>query len=347
MANPIQSLIISDCFSAGTYMTTECPGDAPGSRNTSVDNQRVSVGNTAGQTADHVNSTLRPGSGGRPLGGLDGDPDLAGRSAGELFDSYGLWASYSHTFTDTKDLIIRSTSDLDNVLVGIDLMPRENLLAGVAFGFEHSDIDTVFNDGTQQIDGYSVIPYLGYVINDTWSIDASAGYTSIDARQTRNIGPNIDGDYDADRWFVAANLNGFWQIDHWLLGAHLGYLYSNEDQDGFAEVNAATGAIVNNIASNDIDLGQLRAGFNIAYDYQSFLEPFFSAAYLLDTTRDDIVIRTAALAGPANDDDEFQLTAGARYFGNDGVSASLGWTVSADRENFNSHFLSLSVRIPF
>jgi hypothetical protein len=221
--------------------------------------------------------------------------------------------------------------------MGVDVSPWGNIVAGVSFGYENNDIDTTFNGGNLDSDMFTVAPYIGGLLNETFSLDFSAGYSDIDISQFRTLGATrITSGVDAERWFVAGNLNASRQIDNWYLSGRAGLLYAKESQDGFVESNGSVRP------DRTFRFGQLRVGGDVSYGWGSF-EPFVSAVYEYDYARDDIIV-TAGIPQPANDNDDVLVGAGLRWFGESGLSASFEWNSVLGRENFSDDTISFLLR---
>ncbi|MDZ7737050.1 MAG: autotransporter outer membrane beta-barrel domain-containing protein [Gammaproteobacteria bacterium] len=92
------------------------------------------------------------------------------------------------------------------------MSPWEAALFGIAIGYEHTDIDTGFNRGNVESDGFTIAPYAGFLLDDLLSVDATLGYTRIDVDQFRTdpaSGARITSGTISDRWFASANMNLF------------------------------------------------------------------------------------------------------------------------------------------
>jgi outer membrane autotransporter protein len=177
-------------------------------------------------------------------------------------------------------------------------------------------------------------------LNDTFSVDFSVGYSDISIDQFRTLGTTrITSSVDAERWFVAGNLNAGRQIDNWYLSARAGLLYAKESQDGFTESNGTISS------ARTFQIGQFRAGGDVSYSWDSF-EPFANLTYEYDYSRDDIIV-AAGIPQPANDNDDFLVGAGLRWFGESGVSASFEWNSVLGREDFSDDTFSLLLRGDF
>ncbi len=280
----------------------------------------------------------------------------SGFSGGDPFNNIGIWGNVSASALDNTFSSTAFGSHNRNATIGADFMPTDGIILGGTFGYEDTDVTTPFNAGEQNIDGYTVSGYAAALLTDHISVDASLGYSNIDIDQFRTSVPipgfttdpfaalaaptRVDSRVNADRWFGSVNVNGNWDISHALLSAHAGYLYSKEDHDSFSERG---GGVTATVASRQFKLGQVRAGGEIGYDFQTFLEPFIGLDYIYDASHEKVVV-APGLPQPDNDRSEYQFTLGMRYFGDNGISGVVQWTGSAGRSDVNYGSFMLTLR---
>ena len=208
-------------------------------------------------------------------------------------------------------------------------------------------IDTAYNGGNNETDGYTIAPYAAYLINDIFSADVVFGYTNLstDTDRIDNVsGGTILGDFDAERWFIATNINATVGYENWLLGGRLGYLYVTEDQDSYLETGPNT---ARSIGRRHIDLAQVIVGFDVAYSLNQF-EPYATFTYLNDLGRDNGIGSAGGLPGAVGttqpvDDDEIHAGLGVRYFGNN-FSGTAEWTNVIGRDTFDGNNFLLTLR---
>jgi len=332
-----------------SQIESECPVNNAGSQITTVETSRQQITLITSTLSNAILNAFLGRTGGRSVAGNFYHEGRTGLNAGELLGNIGVWGSFNYNNLDDEFLNTRYDSTTRSFLVGADTQPMENMIAGLAFGYEDSDVDTLFNSGEQDRDGFTVAGYLGYLINDYFSIDVSAGYSGVDIDQFRTatgIDPNfaagsrVNSEVDADRLFIAGNLNGFWSYNNWILMAQAGYLRAEEDHDSYTETSGVTSVVV---PSRDFDLGQWHVGANVAYDYRSFLEPYFSVSYLNEDTRERVVAAPGQVQ-PDNDDDEVLFTLGMRYFGTQGITGDIQYNISSGREDIDNSNLMLLIR---
>ncbi len=265
----------------------------------------------------------------------------SGLNAGDSMTGYGVWGSYS--YSDFENDFVSTAFDgyRHNFLAGVDISPWENTVAGIALGYEGSDIDTGFNRGNQETDGFTVAPYFGYLLTDNLSIDASIGYSSIDSDQFRTdpgTGATVTSSPDSDRYFGAVNLNGFTTYENWLFSGRFGFLHARNVTDAFTE---SDGTQIQEFRSK---LGQFNVGGEAAYGMGQF-EPFTRLTYEHDFSLTEITAATGPQ--PSNDNDNFLFGAGVRYFGANGLSGNLEYNKRFGRDDFDEDIFMATLRMDF
>jgi hypothetical protein len=265
----------------------------------------------------------------------------SGLNAGDKTFKVGAWASYSYTDFENEFTLTAFEGKRHGGLIGIDIIPWENSVWGIAGGYEKNDIETGFNRGEQDTDGYSVVSYFGALLTNTWSVDLSAGYTWLKTDQFRTdplTNNRVSSSPDADRWFGAFNLNGLWIIDNWILGANAGALYARNTEDSFLESDGTM------ISSRTTRLSQVNAGGNVAYSFGNF-EPFVRGSYEYDVNATDIGV--VGPVQPSFDDDNFLVGGGVRYFNNRGWSGIIEYYTRLDRKDYKEENLVFTFRGEF
>ena len=213
-----------------------------------------------------------------------GDENLAGNFVrGQAAGDHGLglsaWANYSVTETDNTFAATRFQSSQDVFMIGADITPFDTLIIGGVFGYESNDVKTVFNAGAQDISGYTLAAYAGYLVTDFMSVDVAGGFSNIDIDQTRidstNFTNTIRGDTDSDRLFASANLNLFTTYGDLAVTGRTGFIVAKEEIDAVIE---SGGPDAFNSAARTVEFGQILAGAEVAWIGEMF-EPY--AARLL------------------------------------------------------------------
>lgn len=275
---------------------------------------------------------------------LDGQAD--GLNAGDGMPvGFGAWASYSRSEMENDFVSTAFEGDRNTVLAGIDFMPFEQVVLGVALGYEFSDIDTNTNNGNVESDGYSVIPYAGLMLSNNFSMDFSLGYSNIDADQFR-IDPvtnaRVTSDTNTERYFHSFNLNGNWFKNNWGYGVSVGHLWARSDQNAFVEFDPVNGNL--NVAEVRNRLKQVRVVGNLSYTLDNF-EPYLNLNYNYDYSATEIVIIGGAQ--PSNDRDDVIMTTGFRFFHKDYLTGNLEYSKRFGRDDFDEDTVSASIRAEF
>jgi outer membrane autotransporter protein len=233
---------------------------------------------------------------------------------------------------------------------GVDFATADNVIVGVSLAYEDADVDTAFsndptgvvvNYGAASSNGYTIAPYVGIVLDDTWNIDISGGVSSIDTDQNRNNG-TITSSVDTDRLFASVNLNGFKQIDRWFVTGRVGALYAESEDDQYTESNGAV------VAGRKNKLSQFQLGGEAAYEMGEW-EPYIGGTYRYDMTATNTELTNTGVAGdqPSNDDSDFMLSAGVRFYSKEGLTMSLGYDKLYGRDDYDEETVMFNARWDF
>jgi outer membrane autotransporter protein len=209
---------------------------------------------------------------------------------------------------------------------------------GISLGWEDVDLDTQFNMGTLDGDGFSITPYAAFMATQNIVLDLMFSYADLDYDTTRANG-TIFGGYDADRWMVSGGMSYYWTKDKWNVVGRLGLLYSEEDADGYTEVNGVQ------VAGRDTDLGELRIGGKVGYNFGK-VEPYLGVHWLWDFTMEDIVV-AANQAQPANDSDELEVSLGVNCYAIENFTAGVEVSHGFLREDYDNTSVLLNLRYSF
>jgi hypothetical protein len=325
------------------YNATSCSTSEASTAITNVAVLRVAVTQTANLIGSRISSALKGMSRGLQVShnGISYEKNT-GLAAGDGVIPYGAWVSYSYSDFDNDLSSTAFDGNNHTVLGGIDFAPWESTILGIAVGYEDSDIDTTFNLGELETDGYTIAPYFGALLTDTWSVNFSFGYSDLEYDQFRTdptTGGRVTSSPDADRWFGMFNLNGVTTYGNWILGGRVGTLWAKSEVDAFVESDTTA------VAEARSKLGTLSIGGDAAYSFGEF-EPFVSATYEYDYSMTEITVATGPQ--PDNDRDDVLFAAGVRYFGaNNGISGNLNWTRRLGRSDFDEDIFTASIRVDF
>jgi len=253
---------------------------------------------------------------------------------------YGAWFGYSYTDSKNDFATTAFSADRHGVLVGIDTMPGDDWLLGVSFGLERSSIDTRFNTGEQTITGMTLAPYVGVLLDDWLTLDASAGWSTLRIDQFRTLGTaRVTSDVDSTRLFANANLTASHAFDRVLLTGLAGMLYATQRDDAFRESNGTLNP------ESRVNIGRLLLGGEVAYAAGAF-EPYVSGTFEYDFTKTGQVF-APGVAQPKNDDTDVLFAVGLRYFGGNDVTGSVEYSRLFGRSNLDEDSVSANVRWMF
>jgi len=279
---------------------------------------------------------MTPMAGGFKLSGQ------TGRSAGGDLQNLAGWGSVSYTELENDNPQTAYDGDRMAFQFGLDFMPRDNMVAGISLGYEDMDVTTTFNQGSMDGQGYTVAPYIGGIIDDSWSYDALVGLSTVDYDQNRSSG-TISGSTEATRFFAATNLNHTYGIkDKWLIISRAGLMYAEETTDGFTESDGT----VNPERRTRLIQGQLGADFT--YLAGDNFEPYLNATYNFDFISSGTnIVAGGVSVNPFDDRDDLLFGAGFNYYVSDNSSASMELKHRVLRDDFEETIFSASYRANF
>lgn len=212
------------------------------------------------------------GSGGgfAPSGGTGGDvsgpqsslpfTSTRGMAGGGAASKFGVWTQGTYSHIDKSEVGLEMTGNVYNGVVGADYKITDRYMAGLALSWEHTELDTAYNNGTFTGSGVSVVPYFGITLTPNWTVDVSGGYGWLSYDNDRNNGA-VSGSYNARRTFVSGNLTGSFAHDNWRLQPKASVSYIHEFQDGYTEHGGGNAAV----DSDTVEFGRLSGGSKIGY----------------------------------------------------------------------------------
>lgn len=255
------------------------------------------------------------------------DGKATGLSAGDPLEAarLALWTMGSVSWISNLKSGARFNGNIATMLGGVDYRFTPKLMAGVAAGYQGTDLTTSYNNGWNKNAGAVVMPYASYSILDNLVADAAFGLTP-NRYETSSIPPS-QGEtrtgYDALRVLQTTNLSYYLSPKgtDWTFTFKAGNLLSNEHSYG--------------ISASDTFLGELSVGAKAAYRWRS-LTVSGGATYLYDYAAQGL-----------NDRDEVQATLGMMLQMNDRLSLSLDGYNSFFRDNFRNSSLNATLRAEF
>lgn len=326
-----------------TTLTTEQPS-------TAVVNSTSTLQSTITATTTFINSRISNILKGSLGGGFTffktgGMFDATfGRAAGETLEGIGIWGSYSNMAFKNTGSSTEYNGGRHNVMLGADFQPLDNTILGLSLGYELTDIDTGFNDGALNSQGYSLTPYLGIAIDKNWSLDAIVGYSSLDIDQFRvDSGSRISSSTSAERWFVSSNLTYGTVIGDLYLEGHGGLLRAVEAQKAYTESNNSNQERV------FTGLSQMQVGTKVTYLAFTNTQPYMGITYNKDTSTTSVssLIDTSGNIVSYTDKDDYLVNAGIRYQRADNISAGVDISHRLARDDNKETTISMDFRLIF
>ena len=258
-----------------------------------------------------------------------------------------LWLGTTATIFENDFSRTRFDGNSNLLVAGFDYTRADKYIFGISVSLEDTKINTDFNIGKQNIDGYSINPYFAYLISDSWSLDVGLGIGNFDTDQTRATGvidPGppaaiiadiVDSNFSTDRDFVAANLTYAVPRGKWYMTGWIGWLKATQEQEGFTESDGTR------IGSEDLDFERWSLGGEAAYSHRSS-ETYLSLIYEKDTGDNEIEFATGEQ--PSNDDDSYLVGIGWRYFG-DELVANIELSSRQGAEDLSETSISTTLRL--
>jgi hypothetical protein len=270
-------------------------------------------------------------------------------------DPWALWIGYSHSKYDSSVQVAPYDAHLDSYRLGLDRFFSGKFLLGVAVLYDKLDTDTTYNGGGQNGDTWSVAPYFSWLIDEHFSLDVNGGYGWQNTSQTRIDPTSVPGSptmlnssYDGHRSFASATLNGFLARGDWTFGGRVGYIYSEEKQDGYTETGGPSARVVN---GRTLRLGQIYVGPDVAYYFGSGFEGYAGLLYRYDTSRNDGAsgggLPSAVGATQPGDRDEWDWSIGLRFYAKRDVTLSVEYLQVEGRDEFSNKVFNALARFEF
>jgi hypothetical protein len=264
----------------------------------------------------------------------------SGYAAGNDTLRWGVWANGGHTWVDNDFANTAFDGTIISALAGVDYWVTDKLLLGGFGGYEAADIDTGFNRGEVDSDGFTGGIYGAYILSRNFTFEAQFGFTRSDTDTTRSAGvvAPVTGSTDSDRFFGAAGFTGEFTIGNFLVGPTVRHILAHETADAFTESDGTR------VSEENVDLGLLQVGGRAGYDF-GIAEPFVSLLMEIET----ITTETKVAVGekPRNDRASGDLTAGVNFYPSDFISGGVEVNHKFERENLDETTVSGNITFAF
>lgn len=265
--------------------------------------------------------------------------DGTGAAAAGGGSRWNVWGAASHNRTGNSFQPLQSSGNVTVLMAGVDYRVLDNLLVGLAVTGERSrtNLDYVAGGGNLAGDGYSIAPYLGYVINRALSLDATVGYgtTKYDI-----AGGGVTGSFRGSRTFGSIGLNYRYEGlgPRWLVTGRAAVLGASTRLGSFT---ASNGTFVD---SGTSDVSQLRLGAQVSYAAGT-VNPYVGLTYVYDVSRPGAV--TVGGQTSANDRDAWVPAFGLRFSSAGSAYGSLQFSSERGRSQFKNDQLLFNLGVRF
>lgn len=269
-----------------------------------------------------------------------------GLSAGTVDDylpNLSVWSSYS--FSDFEDDHPTTAMDgnSNSVFFGFDSQPvSDNTIFGFSFGFDWTDTDSRVNGGgSSETESYTISPYVVYIINDNFDVDAAFGFTGSDNDNVRRAGglptgAPITSNSDTKTLFGSVNVNYTRWVDNWNFTASTGVSRSHSKTDEY------TDSVGTPIPSQSSTLNTISVRGKVMY-YWETAQPYVSVRFDWDNVMDDVDIGVGQVA-PSNDSTGVALGGGVNFKITDTISGGASLEYTLGRQDFDNLLASVNLR---
>lgn len=274
---------------------------------------------------------------------LDLPTQWLGLSAGDQPGAWGAWGNLNYTRLENSLSSSRYEGDLYSLIAGADYRLSDTILVGITLNYEDNRVDTDFNDGRADSDGFTLTPYLGYLLSkgedSSLALSLMAGYGDLshDTRRDQGSLP-VSGDYDATRWLVELDLNWYRLVDRWNLHAFGGYLWAEQKSDAFTESDGVTWV------ERTYRLGEFKLGGQASYRLNDSFEPYARVAYYYNPNGEDLHVSYDPSQG---DEQELELLLGFNWTPRPDTMGSLELSHGFLRDDQDRTSLMFHLRMDF
>jgi hypothetical protein len=350
-------------YTSRSNYTTSCEtgntSNASGAVVTATQTLRAATAQTVGLISSRISAVRSASlnSKGLTMTALSLSNDLSngqvGLAGGNASKGIGMWLQGQYTSVDYDPTAVAFDGNIITGMFGIDKkLTGGKIILGIAGGYEGMDIDTTFNSGTVKSDGFIVTPYLSMLLGKNFSIDATAGYASLDYDTTRTDPSNgeiFSGTTDADRYFGSAIL----RFDKrrkkskgtLRYGVLAGASYTNESKDAYTETGSG-GTNTAAVGSQRTHLGQGLLGVNAGFDFGK-IEPFINLTGEFDFAKTNDVTVGASQVQATDADIGLRVGGGLNFRFSPKVTGLISGDAVVLREDYLSYSGTARIRVDF
>ncbi len=250
-SNALSSVILGNAMGVGGFKIRL--GSAPSLT-------PVLVGNSPEANDPKSASTHEPSY----TGGHAASPDLS---------NWSVWATPVFSSFTNNIAPFTSKGDVAIALVGVEYNHDDKVIAGMSYAYSSLDATTTYNGGKLKSVTNTVSPYLVYLLNDRWMVDASAGFGQ---GKPENSTGGVSGTTSSQSFFSAIGVTNTIQMKKFLVRPRASYTVYKDYLAGY--LNSAN--VVNNSLTSW--LYQTKLGGTVSYEAKPF-SPFISAYQIFNS----------------------------------------------------------------
>jgi len=251
---------------------------------------------------------------------------------------WNLWAAAAYNRTGSSFQPLQTSGNVGVLSAGLDYRVSDNLLVGAALAGERTRTNLNYlAGGNLSGDGLTLAPYMAYVFNRSWALDASVGY----GRGSYDVSGGGDaGSFRSTRTFGSIGLNYRHEIaaSRWIVTGRGAVLSVSSKSGSFTSRNG------NFADGTTSDLTQLRVGGQVAYAAGQ-VSPYFGLTYVYDIRLPGTVqFGTQTSSG---DRDSWVPAIGLRFSGAGSVYGGLQLSSERGRSEVKNDQLRLNLGVRF
>lgn len=251
---------------------------------------------------------------------------------------WNLWAAASLNRVGSSFQPLQVDGTVGVLTAGLDYRVSDNLLVGAALAGDRSRVNLNYvAGGNLSGDGLTLAPYLAYVFNPSWALDASVGY----GRSNYDVsGGGVTGNFRGTRTLgnIALNYRQGIAGSRWQLSGRGALLSVTSDTGSFTSSNSV---FSNSTSSN---LTQLRLGGQMAYAAGQ-VTPYFGLTYAYDIRRPNTV--TVGGQTSSGDRDSWIPAIGLRFSSGGSVYGGLQLSTERGRSEVKNDQLLFNLGVRF
>ncbi|OHC68373.1 MAG: hypothetical protein A2045_09330 [Rhodocyclales bacterium GWA2_65_20] len=260
---------------------------------------------------------------------------MSGMAAGSMPSKTNMWLSAATDSIKNTLASSRYDGDVRNFIGGADYTLDSGVVIGLSLARDDLKMNTAYNGGKLEVSSWMAAPYISHVINDTWSIDASAGFAwgKSDVTWRTSTGGNDKTTQNLTRNYQAINLNAQQWRGETEYAGKVKLTRAEERLD--ANTALLTAAKKNSITQLGV-VGRVGQWMN---NYQ----PYVELAYTYDLARTDY----DKLPTELKDKDGWNIVLGIDIFSKKGMTGGVMYSKQMGRHYLKSDALMGNINYRF